>query len=156
ANPGGVITDLEPVAAIAREAGIPLIVDNTLASPYLCQPFDWGADIIIHSTTKFLCGHGNSMGGAIVDSGLFDWGKSNKFPAPVHPEPAYHGLRFFDTFGDMAYTMHTKAIGLRDLGPALSPTNAFLTLTGIETLPLRMQRHTESALAVAQYLEGHP
>ena len=156
ANPGGTVTDLEPIAAIAREAGIPLIVDNTLASPYLCQPFDWGADIIVHSTTKFLAGHGNSMGGAIVDSGRFDWSASDKFPALAAPEPAYHGLRFHETFGDMALVLHTKAVGLRDLGPALSPTNAFLTLTGIETLPLRMQRHVENTQAVAEWLERHP
>ena len=156
ANPGGAVTDLEPIAAIARAAGIPLIVDNTLASPFLCQPFDWGADIIVHSTTKFLAGHGNSMGGAIVDSGRFDWSASDKFPALAAPEPAYHGLRFHETFGDMALVLHTKAVGLRDLGPALSPTNAFLTLTGIETLPLRMQRHVENAQAVAEWLERHP
>jgi O-acetylhomoserine (thiol)-lyase len=156
ANPGGVVTDIEAVARIAGDAGIPLIVDNTLATPYLCRPFEWGADIVVHSTTKFLGGHGNSMGGAIVDSGRFDWLQNDKFPALTRPEPAYHGLRFYETFGDMALTMHTKAVGLRDLGPALSPMNAFLTLTGIETLPLRMQRHCENALAVARFLEAHP
>ncbi len=155
ANPGGVVTDIEAVARIAHEAGIPLIVDNTMASPYLCQPFRWGADIVIHSTTKFLGGHGNSMGGAIVDSGKFDWAQNDKFPALTRPEPAYHGLTFFETFGDMGYLMHTKAVGLRDLGPTMSPTNAFLTLTGIETLPLRMERHVANARAVAEYLEGH-
>ncbi len=156
ANPGGVITDLERVAGIAKEAGIPFIVDNTLASPYLCQPFDWGADIVVHSTTKFLCGHGNSLGGVVVDSGGFDWTKSGKFRALSEPEPAYHGLKFHETFGDMAFTMHAHAVGLRDLGPALSPTNAFLTLTGIETLALRMERHVENALRVARHLERHP
>lgn len=155
ANPGGVVTDIESIAAIAHEAGIPLIVDNTLASPFLCRPFEWGADLVVHSTTKFLCGHGNAMGGAVVDSGRFDWG-NGKFPALSEPEPAYHGLRFLETFGDLAYTIHAHAVGLRDLGPALSPMNAFLTLTGIETLPLRMQRHCDNALAVARYLEAHP
>lgn len=155
ANPGGVVTDIEAVGQIAHEAGIPLIVDNTMASPYLCQPFRWGADIVIHSTTKFLGGHGNSMGGAIVDSGKFDWAQNDKFPALTRPEPAYHGLTFFETFGDMGFLMHTKAVGLRDLGPTMSPTNAFLTLTGIETLPLRMERHVANAQAVAVYLETH-
>ncbi len=155
ANPGGIVTDIEAIAAIAHEAGIPLIVDNTLASPYLCRPFDWGADLVVHSTTKFLCGHGNAMGGAVVDSGRFDWAAGGRFPALTEPEPAYHGLRFLETFGDLAYTIHAHAVGLRDLGPALSPMNAFLTLTGIETLPLRMQRHCDNALAVARFLESH-
>lgn len=155
ANPGGSITDLEAVARIAHGAGVPFIVDNTLASPYLCRPFEWGADIVVHSTTKFLCGHGNSLGGVVVDSGNFDWGKSDKFRTLTEPEPAYHGLKFYETFGDMAFTMHAHAVGLRDLGPALSPTNAFLTLTGIETLPLRMQRHVENAQVVAAFLAGH-
>ncbi len=128
ANPGGVVTDLEAVSAIAREAGIPLIVDNTMASPYLCRPFEWGADIVIHSTTKFLSGHGNSMGGMMVDSGRFDWTKSGRFPSLSEPEPAYHGLRFHETFGDLALTVHGHALGLRDLGAAMAPLNAFLTL----------------------------
>jgi O-acetylhomoserine (thiol)-lyase len=156
ANPGGVVTDIAAIAGIAHEAGIPLIVDNTMASPYLCQPFQWGADIIVHSTTKFLGGHGNSMGGAIVDSGKFDWAQNDKFPALTQPEPAYHGLTFYETFGDMGLIMHSKAVGLRDLGPTMSPMNAFLTLTGIETLPLRMERHVANAQIVAEYLEGHP
>jgi O-acetylhomoserine (thiol)-lyase len=156
ANPGGVIVDIEPVAAIAHKAGIPLIVDNTLASPFLCQPIAWGADIVIHSMTKFLGGHGNSMGGVVVDSGRFDWAQNDKFGGLTAPEPAYHGLRFYETFGDMALVMHMKAVGLRDLGPTLSPMNAFLILTGIETLALRMQRHCENALAVAAFLERHP
>jgi O-acetylhomoserine (thiol)-lyase len=155
ANPGGVVTDIEAAAKIAHEAGIPLIVDNTMASPYLCQPFQWGADIVVHSTTKFLGGHGNSMGGAIVDSGKFDWAQNDKFPALTRPEPAYHGLTFYETFGDMGLIMHSKAVGLRDLGPTMSPTNAFLTLTGIETLPLRMERHVANAQAVAEHLEAH-
>jgi O-acetylhomoserine (thiol)-lyase len=156
ANPGGVVADIEAIAAIAHEAKLPLIVDNTLASPWLCRPFEWGADIVIHSTTKFLCGHGNSLGGAVVDSGKFDWSQSEKFKSLTGPEPAYHGLPFYETFGDMALTMHTKAVGLRDLGPALSPMNAFLTLTGIETLPLRMERHCANAQKVAEFLESHP
>jgi O-acetylhomoserine (thiol)-lyase len=155
ANPGGVIVDIEPIAAIARKAGIPLIVDNTLATPFLCQPIAWGADIVIHSMTKFLGGHGNSMGGVVVDSGKFDWAQNEKFGGLTAPEPAYHGLRFYETFGDMAMVMHMKAVGLRDLGPALSPMNAFLILTGMETLALRMQRHCENALAVAEFLERH-
>lgn len=156
ANPGGVVTDIEAAANIAHEAGIPLVVDNTMASPYLCQPFRWGADIVVHSTTKFLGGHGNSMGGAVVDSGRFDWAQNDKFPALTQPEPAYHGLTFYETFGDMGLIMHSKAVGLRDLGPTMSPMNAFLTLTGIETLALRMERHVANAKIVAEYLESHP
>jgi len=156
ANPGGVVCDLEAISGVARGAGLPLIVDNTLASPYLCRPFEWGADIVVHSLTKFLGGHGNSMGGIVVDSGRFDWAQSDKFAGLTAPEPAYHGLKFFETFGDMAYVMHMKAVGLRDLGPALSPMNAFLILTGTETLPLRMQRHCDNAQAVANYLQAHP
>ena len=156
ANPGGVIVDVEAVAAVAHEAGVPLIVDNTLASPYLLRPFEWGADIVIHSTTKYLSGHGTSMGGVVVDSGRFDWGRSGKFPGLTTPDPAYHGLAFWETFGDLGYTMKTRAVGLRDFGPALSPTNAFLTLTGIETLPLRMERHVANAKAVAEFLHAHP
>ncbi|MGE0748643.1 MAG: O-acetylhomoserine aminocarboxypropyltransferase [Rhodospirillales bacterium] len=156
ANPGGVIVDVEAVAAVAHDAGIPLIVDNTLASPYLLRPFDWGADIVIHSTTKYLSGHGTSMGGMVVDSGRFDWGASDKFPNLTRPDPAYHGLAFWETFGDLGYTMKTRAVGLRDFGPALSPTNAFLTLTGIETLPLRMDRHVANARTIAEFLHAHP
>ncbi|WP_374444322.1 O-acetylhomoserine aminocarboxypropyltransferase [Stella sp.] len=156
ANPGGVVTDIAAVAAIAREAGIPLIVDNTMASPYLCRPIEWGADIVIHSTTKFLSGHGNSMGGMMVDSGRFDWTKSGRFPSLSEPEPAYHGLRFHETFGDLALTVHGHALGLRDLGAAMAPLNAFLTLTGTETLALRMERHVANAQKVAEFLESHP
>jgi O-acetylhomoserine (thiol)-lyase len=155
ANPGGVVTDIEALAAIAREAGIPLIIDNTLATPYLCQPIDWGADIIIHSTTKFLSGNGTSIGGAVVDSGLFDWGQNDKFGGLTKPEPAYHGLTFYETFGDMAFTTHAHAVGLRDLGPTMAPQNAFYTLLGIETLSLRMDRHCANAQAIAHFLEGH-
>jgi O-acetylhomoserine (thiol)-lyase len=156
ANPGGVITDLEAIARIAHEAGLLFIVDNTMASPYLCRPLEWGADLIVHSTTKFLSGHGNSMGGAVVDSGKFDWAQNDKFKSLTEPEPAYHGLRFYETFGDLAFTVQGHAVGLRDLGATMAPLNAFLTITGIETLPLRMDRCCRSALAVAEYLEGHP
>jgi O-acetylhomoserine (thiol)-lyase len=157
ANPGGVITDLEAVAAIAHEAGVPLIVDNTLASPYLCRPIEWGADIVIHSTTKFLSGHGNAMGGVVIDSGRFDWSSQNdKFKTLTQPEPAYHGLRFHETFGDLAFTVAGHALGLRDLGATMAPLNAFLTITGIETLGLRMERHCSNAQKVAEYLASHP
>lgn len=156
ANPGGVISDLEPLSAIAREAGIPLIVDNTMATPYLCRPFEWGADLVIHSTTKFLSGNGTSLGGCVVDSGNFDWAQNDKFLGLAAPEPAYHGLNFYETFGDMAFTTHAHAIGLRDLGSTMAPMNAFQTILGCETLALRMERHCENARKVAQFLEGHP
>jgi len=156
ANPGGVVTDIEAIARIAHEAKIPLIVDNTMATPYLCRPFEWGADIAIHSTTKFIGGHGNAMGGAMVDSGRFDWSQSPKFRGLTEPEQSYHGLRFHETFGDLALTVHGHALGLRDLGPAMAPMNAFLTLTGCETLALRMERHVRNAQAVAEHLERHP
>ncbi len=157
ANPGGSIVDIEPIAEIARAARVPLMVDNTLATPFLCRPFDWGADIVLHSTTKFLSGHGNAMGGAVVESGRFDWfGTGGKFPSMTEPDPAYHGLRFAETFGDFGYSMKTRAVGLRDLGPTMAPLNAFLTITGIETLHLRMARHVENAQAVAEYLAAHP
>ncbi len=156
ANPGGVVVDIEAVATIAHDAGIPLIVDNTLATPYLCRPFEWGADIVIHSLTKFLGGHGNSLGGMIVESGKFDWGQNGKYPSLTEPNASYHGLKFYETFGDMAYSVAIRAQSLRDLGPALSPMNAFLILTGIETLPLRMERHSTNALKVAEFLEAHP
>jgi len=156
ANPGGIIVDIEPIAEIAREAGIPLIVDNTTATPYLVQPFDWGADIVIHSMTKFLGGHGNAMGGMVVESGRFDWGQNDKFPSLTQPDPAYHGLTFHETFGDFGFSTKGRAVALRDLGPTLAPMNAFLILTGIETLSLRMARHVENAQAVAEYLDAHP
>ena len=156
ANPGGVVVDLEALANIAHEASIPLLVDNTLATPYLCRPFEWGADLVVHSLTKFLSGHGTSMGGVIVESGRFDWRGSGKFPFLAGPDPAYHGLDFIETFGDFGFSMKARAVALRDLGPALSPTNAFHILTGIETLPLRMERHVANALAVAAFLADHP
>ncbi|MFC7332168.1 O-acetylhomoserine aminocarboxypropyltransferase [Rhodocista pekingensis] len=156
ANPGGVVLDIEAIARIANGAGIPLIVDNTLATPYLCRPLDHGATLVVHSTTKFLGGHGNSVGGVVIDSGRFDWSKDGRFPALSEPEPGYHGMRFHATFGALAFTIHGHAIGLRDLGPSQAPLNAFLTLTGIETLALRMERHSANALAVAQHLTQHP
>jgi O-acetylhomoserine (thiol)-lyase len=156
ANPGGVVVDLEAVAKIAHEAAIPLIVDNTLATPWLCQPISWGADIVTHSTTKFLAGHGNSLGGVAVESGKFDWAGSGKFPSMTEPEPAYHGLSFHETFGDFGFTTKARAVALRDFGPALSPMNAFLTLTGVETLALRMERHVANAAKVAEFLDAHP
>ena len=155
ANPGGIVVDLEAVAAIAHEAGIPLIVDNTLASPYLCRPIEWGADIVLHSLTKFLGGHGNALGGMIVESGRFDWTQGGRFPSLTEPEPAYHGLRFYENFGDFAFTTKARAVALRDFGPTLAPMNAYLLLTGIETLPLRMARHVANAQAVAEFLAGH-
>ncbi len=155
-NPSSVIGDIEEIAAIAREAGIPLIVDNTMATPYLFNPIDHGADIVIHSTTKYLNGHGNSMGGMIVESGRFNWAQNDKFPSMTKPDDAYHGLTFYETFGDFGFTMRVRAVALRDFGPALSPTNAFMTLTGIETLPLRMERHVANAETVATWLEDHP
>jgi len=155
ANPGGLVTDIEALARIAHDAGVPLIIDNTLASPYLIRPIEWGADIVLHSATKFLGGHGNSMAGVIVDGGKFDWG-SGKFPTLSEPNPSYHGMRMWETFGDMAFAITTRVLGLRDLGPALSPMNAFLILTGAETLPLRMQRHCDNALTVAKWLKANP
>jgi O-acetylhomoserine (thiol)-lyase len=156
ANPGGVVIDIEAVAKIAHDAGLPLIVDNTLATPYLCRPFEWGADLICHSTTKFLDGHGNSLGGIVVESGRFDWARGGKFPSMTEPEPAYHGLRFYENFGDFAFTTKARAVALRDYGPTMAPMNAFLTITGIETLHLRMERHVANAQKVAEFLEADP
>jgi O-acetylhomoserine (thiol)-lyase len=156
ANPGGVVVDLAALAGVAHEAGIPLVVDNTLATPYLWRPFEWGADIVVHSMTKFLSGHGTSLGGVVVESGKFDWARDGKFPALTEPDPAYHDLDFYETFGDVAFCTKTRAVALRDLGPALSPQNAFYILTGIETLPLRMDRHVANATAVATFLATHP
>jgi len=156
ANPGGVVVDLAALAEVAHEAGIPLVVDNTLATPYLWRPFEWGADIVVHSMTKFLSGHGTSLGGVVVESGKFDWARDGKFPALTEPDPAYHGLDFYETFGETAFCTKTRAVALRDLGPALSPQNAFYILTGIETLPLRMERHCANAMAVATFLAAHP
>ena len=156
ANPGGVVTDIAAIAAIAKKAGVPLIVDNTLATPYLIKPFEHGANIVVHSVTKFLGGHGNSIGGVIVDGGNFDYMKSGKYPMLSQPRPEYNGMVIGETFGNFAFAIACRVLGLRDLGPALSPFNAFLLLTGIETLPLRMQRYCDNALAVAKHLATHP
>ncbi len=156
ANPGGVITDIEAVANIARKAGVPLVVDNTLATPYLCKPFDYGADVIVHSATKFLGGHGNSIGGVIVDGGTFNWSRDKKYPMLCDPRPEYSGIVLHETFGNFAFAIACRVLGLRDLGPALSPFNAFLILNGIETLSLRMQRHSDNALYVAEWLAKRP
>ena len=156
ANPGGVIVDVEAVAKIAKKHRIPLIVDNTMATPYLIRPFDYGADIVIHSATKFLGGHGNSIAGLIVDGGSFNWAGDDRYPMLSKPRPEYGGMVLGETFGNFAFAIAVRVLGLRDLGPALSPFNAFMLLTGIETLPLRMQRHSDNALAVAKHLAGHP
>lgn len=156
ANPGGRITDIAAVAAIARKAGVPLIVDNTLATPYLCRPIEHGANIVVHSLTKFMGGHGNSMGGVIVDGGNFDWSKSGRYPLLSEPNGSYHGLKLHETFGNIAFAIACRVLGLRDLGPAIAPLNAFLILTGIETLGLRMQRQCDNALKVAQWLKSDP
>ena len=153
-NPGGNVLDIETVAAIAHEHEAPLMVDNTFATPYLCRPIEWGADIVVHSATKFIGGHGTSIGGVVVDSGEFNW-SNGRFPVVADPSPAYHGLEFHETFGMYGYCMKLRAETLRDLGAAMSPFNAFLFLQGLETLSLRMERHVENALAVAEYLEAH-
>jgi O-acetylhomoserine (thiol)-lyase len=157
ANPGGVVTDIEPISAIAKKAGVPLIVDNTLATPYLCKPIEFGADIVVHSLTKFLGGHGNSIGGLIVDAGTFNWSReANRYPMLSQPRPEYNGIVLHETFGNFAFAIACRVLGLRDIGPALSPFNAFLVLTGVETLPLRMQRHCDNANAVSAWLAKHP
>ena len=156
ANPGGYITDLEAMAKIADNASIPLIVDNTTATPYLCRPIEHGASIVVHSTTKYLTGNGTVTGGVVVDSGNFDWAESGKFPSLSEPEPAYHGMRFQEAFGPLAYTFHGIAVGLRDLGMTMNPQAAHYTLMGIETLSLRMAKHVENALKVANWLENDP
>ncbi len=156
ANPGGVVLDLEASAEIAKEWGVPLVVDNTLASPYLCRPFDWGADIVVHSATKYIGGHGNTMGGVVAESGRFDWNQNDKFPSMAKPDPAYHGLTFAETFGDFGFSMKMRAVALRDYGPTLSAQAAWNLLQGVETLPLRMERHCANAQAVAEFLDSHP
>jgi O-acetylhomoserine (thiol)-lyase len=153
-NPGGNVLDIETVAAIAHEHELPLIVDNTFATPYLCRPIEWGADVVIHSATKFIGGHGTTIGGVVVEAGTFNW-SNGRFPIVADPSPAYHGLKFHETFGTYGYLMKLRAETLRDLGAALAPLNAFLFLQGLETLSLRMERHVENALAVARFLEGH-
>lgn len=155
ANPGGVVTDVEAISAIAKDAGLPLIVDNTMATAALWRPIEHGADIVVGSTTKFMSGNGTSVGGIVVDSGNFDWTKSDKFPSLTEPAPEYHGLKFAEALGPMAFTFHSIAIGLRDLGGCQQPQNAFYTLLGLETLSLRMERHCQNAQKIAEFLEGH-
>lgn len=154
-NPGGNVLDIEAVAALAHEHGMPLAIDNTFATPYLCRPIEWGADIVIHSATKFIGGHGTSIGGVVVEAGKFDW-SNGRYPVVADPSPAYHGLAFHETFGMYGYLMKLRAESLRDLGGAMSPFNAFLFLLGLETLPLRMERHVANALGVARFLQKHP
>jgi len=156
ANPGGVITDIAALSVIAKRHNIPLIVDNTMATPYLIKPFEHGADIVVHSATKFLGGHGNSIGGLVVDGGTFDWAGDARYPMLSQPRPEYAGMVLAETFGNFGFAIGVRVLSLRDLGPALSPFNAFLILNGIETLPLRMQRHSDNALKVAGFLAGHP
>jgi O-acetylhomoserine (thiol)-lyase len=155
ANPGGVVTDIEAIAEIAHRVGAPLIVDNTLATPYLVRPFEHGADIVVHSATKFLGGHGTAIGGVVVDGGRFDWEASGAYPQLTEPNPSYHGVDFAETFGNIAFAIAARVLSLRALGPAMAPMNAFLIIQGIETLPLRMARHCENAQRVAEWLEGH-
>lgn len=155
-NPGGTVTDIAALAEIANKASIPLIIDNTSATPYLCRPFEHGAHIVVHSVTKFLTGNGTVTAGAVIDSGTFDWMQNDKFPSLSRPEPAYHGLCFAEALGPMAYTFHSIAVGLRDLGTTLNPQAAHYALMGIETLSLRMQRHVENAQKVAEWLEADP
>ena len=154
-NPLLNLVDLEAVARIAREAGVPLVIDNTVPTPYLCRPFDWGCDIVVHSATKYIGGHGTSMGGVVVESGKFPW-DNGKFPGMTEPSRGYHGVRFYETFGDFGYSMRLRMETLRTFGPALPPLNAWLLLQGLETLHVRMDRHCENALAVAKFLEAHP
>ena len=154
-NPSLNVVDLAAVARVGEQAGVPLFVDNTFASPWLCRPFEHGAAVVVHSATKFLGGHGTTMGGVIVESGKFPWG-NGRFPGMTEPSRGYHGVRFFETFGDFGFTMKCRMEGLRTFGPTLAPMSAFLLLQGIETLPLRMERHCSNALAVARYLESHP
>lgn len=155
ANPGGTFVDIEAIAEIAQKHGLPLIVDNTMASPYLLRPLEHGADIVIHSLTKFAGGHGNSMGGIIVDGGTFDWSKSGNYPMLSQPRPEYSGMVLHETFGNFAFAIACRVLGLRDFGPSIAPMNAFLIATGLETLPLRMQRHCENAMKVAEWLKAH-
>ncbi|TNC10197.1 O-acetylhomoserine aminocarboxypropyltransferase [Methylobacterium terricola] len=156
ANPGGVITDIAAIAAVAKRHNIPLVVDNTMATPYLIRPFEHGADIVVHSATKFLGGHGNSIGGLIVDGGSFTWAGDARYPMLSQPRPEYAGMVLSETFGNFGFAIAVRVLGLRDLGPALSPFNAFLIINGIETLPLRMQRHSDNAQTVAEHLSRHP
>ena len=153
-NPSNNVADLEAISAITREAGVPLMVDNTFASPFLCRPFEHGADIVVHSATKFICGHGTSIGGVLVESGKFPW-DNGRFPEMTEPSKGYHGVRFFETFGDFGFCMKARLETVRTLGPSISPFNSFLFLQGLETLGLRMERHAQNAQAVAEHLEAH-
>ena len=155
-NPQIKIADIEALANLAHKYDMPLFVDNTVATPYLCKPFEWGADIVVHSTTKYLSGHGNAMGGVIVDSGKFDWAKSGKYSMLTEPDESYHGVRYTETFGESAFITKCRTHLLRDLGACQSPFNAYLTMIGLETLHVRMQRHCENAFELAKYLENHP
>ena len=155
-NPGGHGTDLPRLAKIAKDLSIPLIVDNTAATPYLFNPFKYGADLIVHSTTKYISGNGTSLGGAVIDSGNFNWSQRDKFPSLSEPEPGYHGLKFHDTFGPYAFIIYSIAVSLRDLGMTMAPQNAFHTLLGLETLSLRMKKHVTNAKKIAQWLDDHP
>ncbi len=153
-NPNNNVLDIEPIATIADEYGIPLVIDNTIASPFLCQPIKFGADLVVHSATKFICGHGTSMGGVVIESGKFDWGNGN-FPDMTEPSQGYHGIRFWETFGDFGFTMKARCETLRTLGPTLSPFNAFMMLQGLETLPIRMERHVQNTEALVAHLKQH-
>jgi len=151
-NPNNNVLDIEPIAEIAHNHGLPLVIDNTFASPYLCRPFEHGTDLVVHSATKFICGHGTSMGGIVIESGKFDWGNGN-FPDMTEPSEGYHGVKFWETFGDFAYTMKVRCETLRTLGPTLSPFNSFMMLQGLETLPVRMDRHVENTRKVVEFLK---
>ena len=155
-NPGGHVTDLTEVSKIAKKLSVPLIVDNTAATPYLCNPFKFGADLIVHSTTKYICGNGTSLGGAVVDKGTFNWSENNMYPALSNPEPGYHGLKFHETFGPYSFIIYSIAVSLRDLGMTMAPQNAFQTLLGLETLSLRMKKHVANAKKIAEWLQNHP
>jgi O-acetylhomoserine (thiol)-lyase len=154
-NPRADVADLEALAGLAHEVGVPLVVDNTFASPWCCRPLEWGADIVVHSATKYICGHGTTIGGAIVDGGRFPW-DNGRFPGMTEPSQGYHDLRFFEYFGDFGWLMKCRAEMLRDYGPTMAPMTAWLLLQGLETLHVRMQRHVSNAQAVAEFLEGHP
>jgi O-acetylhomoserine (thiol)-lyase len=154
-NPVINVLDIEPIAEVTRQAGVPLVIDNTFATPYLCRPLDFGADIVVHSATKFIGGHGTTMGGIIVESGRFPW-DNGRFPMMTEPSEGYHGVRFYETFGDFGYIMKARVETLRTLGPAISPFNSFMLLQGLETLPVRMDRHCENTMAVAEFLDQHP
>ena len=155
-NPNSSLIDIGALAALAHSRGVPLIVDNTFATPYLLRPFEHGADIVVHSATKFIGGHGTTIGGVIVDGGVFDWAASGRFPCLTEPDPSYHGIRFTEAAGNAAYITKARVTLLRDMGAVLSPFNSFLLLQGLETLSLRVERHTENALKIADFLSRHP